>query len=204
MVTAGLLIWSLLAASTSQSQAQRPPSTGELTAEELQVIVIALNETGLREARRFAQGQRRESPLAVVLDVTLATCEASDTVFCIRQSTHSTITRLLDGARSPLAATFAARNAMSSAVPPFAERIALISSSELEIVFRPGEGWQEFNGRFGRAGLVQFSAPAIEGDQAAVYVVFGCGGLCGKSWLVTLERRRGGFRVRKSQILTVS
>lgn len=205
MVTAGLLIWSLLAASTSQSPEQRPSSTGELTAEELQVIVVALNETGLREARRFARGERRESPVAVVSDSTLATCGASGPVFCIRQSTHATIARLLGGIDSPVAATFAARNAVSSAVPPFAERIALISSSELDVVFRTTRGaWQEFSGRFGRAGLVQFSAPAIEGDQAAVYVVFGCGQLCGKSWLVTLERRPGGFRVRKSQILTVS
>jgi hypothetical protein len=204
MVTAGLLIWSLLAASTSQSPAQRLPSTGELTAEELQAIVVALNETGLREARRFAQGERRESAVAVVSDSTLGSCVASGTVFCIREGMHSTIARLLGGVHSPLAATFAARNVVSSSVPPLGERIALIPSSELDVVFRQGGGWQEFRGRFGTAGLVQFSAPAIEGDQAAVYVVFGCGGLCGKSWLVTLERRRGGFRVRKSQILTIS
>ena len=203
MVPAGLLIWSLLVASTSQA-GQGQPSPGELTAEELQVIAAALNETGLREARRFAHGERRESTVAVVSNSTLATCRASGPVFCIRQSTHATIARLLDGADSPLAATFAARNAASFAVTPFAERIALASPGDLEVMFRTPAGWQEFRDRFGRAGLVQFSAPAIEGDEAAVYAVFGCGGLCGKSWLVTLERRGGKFRVRKSQILTIS
>jgi hypothetical protein len=204
MGTTGLLIWSLLAAGTSQSAEPRRPSRGELTAEELQVVVVALSETGLREARRFAQGERRESIVAVVSDSTLATCEASGPVFCIRQSTHATIARLLGGVDSPLAATFTARNVVSFTVPPFAERIALVSPAELEVLFRTPAGWQEFRGRFGRAGLVQFSAPAIEGDEAAVYVRFGCGALCGKSWLVTLERRGGTFRVRKSQILTVS
>lgn len=113
MGTTGLLIWSLLAASTSQFAESRQASPRELTAEELQVVVVALNETGLREARRFAQGQPRGSTVAAVSDSTLATCGASGPVFCIRQSTHAIIARLLGGADSPLAAKCAAQNVVS-------------------------------------------------------------------------------------------
>lgn len=204
IIKGAVLIVCVLAAGPSQSPAQRPSSTGDLTAEELQIIAAALNETGLREVRRLAPGNRRDSPLAVVLDWTLARCGATRNRFCISERMHSTITRLLGGLHSPMAAAFTARNAVSSPVRSFAERMTLIPAGELETIFQPGRGWQEFRSRFGTAGLLQFSAPAIEGDQAAIHVVFGCGGLCGKSWLVTLERRRGEFRVRTSQILTIS
>jgi hypothetical protein len=199
-----LLILELVTASNPQSARRSPPAAPELTAEELQVVLAALHETGLREARRFAQSRRRQSAVAVIPDATLASCEEAGTTFCIRESTQSTIARLLWGPNSPLAGAFRSRNSSSSAVAEFGDRIAVIPARELSAVFRPGAGWQEFNQRFGNAALVQFSAPAMEGDQAAVYVVFGCGGLCGKSWLVTLERRGGVFRVRKSHLLTMS
>ena len=198
-----LLIWGLVSGGSSAFGPQAPPHVSDLSAEELQVIAIALSETGLREARRHGAG--RKPVVAVVADSTLATCRESGPKFCIHDRTHAIIARVLGEANERLARTFASRNATASAVPQFEERIALVPAGELEEVFRrPRDGWQEFNRRFGRAGLVRFSAPAIEGDYAVVYVSFGCGPLCGKSWLVTLERRRGRFRVQKSHSLTMS
>lgn len=197
-----LLIWFLVAAGPLRLSAHAP--TSSLTAPELQVIVAALEDTALREARRVAVSDARERPIAVVAGSTLANCTQSDQEACIHPSTQSTIARLLSGAESSLAREFVERNAVSADVPRFGERIAFVPPADIDTVLRPVNGWEEFHRRFGRVGVVRFSAPAIVGDRGAVLVVFVCGGLCGKSWLVTLEREGGKFRVRKSEILTVS
>jgi hypothetical protein len=174
------------------------PAAG-LTPEELQVVVAALDATALREARAFAGGKGRDSTLAVVLDSTLALCsETGQTSWCIHESSRATMERLLGGATVQLA------HALSSRIPRFGERIVLVPPDVLSGVFQGPGGWEEFHRRFGETAVIDFSAPAIDGDRAAVYVGFGCGGLCGKTWLVTLERRGERFRVRKSHLLTMS
>jgi len=40
--------------------------------------------------------------------------------------------------------------------------------------------------------------------RAIIYVTFSCGGLCGMTWLVRLERRGDQFRVKTSAMLTIS
>ena len=199
---AWLLILGLVTATDRQLAPGSPAAV--LTAEELQIVVAALEQTGLREARPFVLGKRRKSAVAVVPDSTLASCIEPDQTFCIREPVYATVMRALGASGRGLADAFRSRTSSSSAVAWIGERVTVAPVAELSGMFRQGDGWQAFQRQYGTARLLRFSAPAIAGDRAAVYVAFGCGNLCGKSWLVTLERRAGVFRVRKSQLLAMN
>jgi hypothetical protein len=181
--------------------AQSPPSA--LTAQETQIILAALDATALREARSLASG-RAGRPTAVILDATLAFCPAEAArLGCIYASTRHTIERSAGGPDTSLARAFVSRNAAPLPVPKYDDRFIVAPAAELDAIFRRGF-WREFNERFGRVGLVTFSAPGIADNGAIIYVTFSCGGLCGMTWLVQLERHADQFRVKTSTMLTIS
>ena len=203
MAIAAALLFVLTTASLHVAAPSRQ-ATNEprgLTAEEVQVVIAALDKTALPEARHFSG-----KPLAVMADTTLAICGPTTSQWCIRgpfPSHISNISRDRDAARA-LTDIFYARNATSSVVAAIVDRVVVAPAQEIEDLFQGGRGWNEFHNRFGRAPIIRFSAPAIAGDEAVVYVTFSCGELCGKVWMVGLEKQDGQFRVRKVDLLAIA
>jgi hypothetical protein len=69
----------------------------------------------------------------------------------------------------------------------------------------PADGWQQLGRLFpGFRGFARVSSPAYVDDGAVIHASFGCGLLCGKSWLVRLARNQGQWRVVDRKLLTVS
>ena len=56
--------------------------------------------------------------------------------------------------------------------------------------------------RFG--GFSKFSRPGYEGSHAIVCATYTCGGLCGKGWLILLNREVDRWRVTSAQLIWVS
>jgi hypothetical protein len=179
------------------------PAANVLTAEEVQIVRAAVSATALREVRAFTVGKRRRGDLVAPAE-TLAVCRDAGPRSCVRTSIIGMFGRDPGGAETALGRAFTARNAAAARVEAFDERLVVVPPHELDELFQNPDGWQEFKKRYEQIGIVRFSAPAIAGDDAAVYVAFSCGGRCGKTWLVTLQRRGNEFRVTNSRMLTIS
>jgi len=69
----------------------------------------------------------------------------------------------------------------------------------------PADGWEQLGRSFpGFRGVARVSSPAYVDDGAVVHATFGCGSLCGESWLVRLARNQGRWRVVDRKLLSVS
>jgi len=198
---AALLVILTTASHVAAPSRQSTNDPRRLTAEEVQVVIAALDKTALPEARSFSG-----KPLAIMADTTLAICGPTTSRWCIREPFPSQISNISRdrGASRPLTDIFQARNATASVVTAIVDRVVVAAAQEIEDLFQRGRGWSAFHNRFGRAPIIRFSAPAIAGDEAVVYVTFICGELCGKSWLVSLEKQDGPFRVRKVLLLAIA
>lgn len=200
----GMLAASILLGVCAVRAAQSAgPAANVLTAEEVQIVRAAVSATALREVRTFRVGKRRRGDLVARAE-TLAVCRHGGPRSCVRTSIIGIFGRDPGGAETALGRAFTARNAAPATVEAFDDRLAVVLAHELDELFQHPDGWQEFKKRYEQIGIVRFSAPAIAGDDAAVFVAFSCGGLCGKTWLVTLQRRGNEFRVTNSRMLTIS
>lgn len=179
------------------------PAANMLTADEVKIVRAAVSATALREVRSFTVGKKRRGDLVAPAE-TLAVCRDGGPRNCLRRSSIGMFGRDPDGAETALGRAFTARNAMPAGFEPFDDRLVVVPRHELDEVFQRRDGWQAFKKRYEQVGVVRFSAPAIAGDDAAVYVGFSCGLLCGKTWLVTLQRHGAEFRVKDARMLTIS
>jgi len=84
----------------------------------------------------------------------------------------------------------------------------VVAKSEMDEVFKDGPmGWPEFAKRFPRAtGFVQFSNAGYTaaGDEAFIYVVHSCGGLCGTGHYVWMKKFAGGWQVADQVMAWIS
>jgi hypothetical protein len=75
----------------------------------------------------------------------------------------------------------------------------LVNSAQLESIFKNhGDGWLIFYRRFpGAQGVLTFSRAGFsaDGTQALFYWSNSCGGLCGGSMFVVLEKRGGRWEI---------
>jgi hypothetical protein len=179
------------------------PGANVLTAEEVQIVRAAVSATALREVRTITLGKKRRGDL-VAPPETLALCRDGGPWACLRTSMVGMFGRDPGGAETALGRAFTVRNAMPARFDAFDDRLVIIPPQELDEVFQGPDGWQEFHKRYEQTGVVRFSAPAIAGDEAAVYVMYSCHSLCGKTWLVRLQRHGAEFRVKDVRMLTIS
>jgi len=84
----------------------------------------------------------------------------------------------------------------------------VVAKSEIDEVFKDGPmGWPEFAKRFPRAtGYVQFSnvGYTTAGDEAFVYIVHSCGGLCGTGHYVWMKKFASGWQVADQVMAWIS
>ena len=85
----------------------------------------------------------------------------------------------------------------------------LVPKSEIDEIFKDGPlGWPEFAKRFPRAtGFVQLSNVGFTtaGDEAFVYVIHSCGGLCGTGHYVWMKKLTpGGWQVADQVMAWIS
>ncbi|HEX8319275.1 hypothetical protein [Longimicrobium sp.] len=90
-----------------------------------------------------------------------------------------------------------------------AERYRLVPNDHMPGLPRSGAGayWTAFRERYpGYSGVIRLSSigRSADGSRAAVYVTYGCGGLCGAGRLVTLRNDGGSWRVVEARTLWVS
>jgi len=95
------------------------------------------------------------------------------------------------------------------ALPPL--RLAqapMVSQSDIQAVLRQrdrGTAWDGFRAHFSHArGYIAVSAPLYDGNGATVYVVLGCGEMCGAGWVVHVERRGRAWRAREVRMAWIS
>jgi hypothetical protein len=85
----------------------------------------------------------------------------------------------------------------------------MIASGEKDDFFKEGvgRGWQEFYRKYPRSGgYWQFSRPGYNStqDEALLYVVHSCGGLCGTGHLYLLSKQNGQWSVKNRLMLWIS
>lgn len=90
-----------------------------------------------------------------------------------------------------------------------AERYRVVPNDHMPGLPRSGAGayWAAFRERYpGYSGVIRLSSigRSADGSRAAVYVTYGCGGLCGAGRLVTLQNDGGSWRVVEARTLWVS
>ena len=90
-----------------------------------------------------------------------------------------------------------------------AERYRVVPNDHMAGLPRsdPGAYWTAFRERYpGYSGVIRLSGigRSVDGSRAAVYVTYGCGGLCGAGHLVTLRNDGGSWRVVEARMLWVS
>jgi hypothetical protein len=84
----------------------------------------------------------------------------------------------------------------------------IIARDEVNNFFKMGGGWwQEFYKKYPTsAGFWQFSRPGYNSarDEAVLYVVHACGGLCGTGHLYLLSKQNGHWTVKNRLLLWIS
>jgi hypothetical protein len=85
----------------------------------------------------------------------------------------------------------------------------IIANEEVDNFFKKGvgRGWQEFYKEYPKsAGFWRFSRPGYNSvrDEALLYVVHSCGGLCGTGHLYLLSKQNGQWTVKNRVMLWIS
>jgi len=79
------------------------------------------------------------------------------------------------------------------------ESYRVIPTSEIDDLFKVPGGWKAFHQKYPNvAGFLQFSRPGFDSahDEAFVWVVRQCGGLCGEGNLYLLGKENGRWDIR--------
>jgi hypothetical protein len=94
--------------------------------------------------------------------------------------------------------SFELRNAADSPVPPIAHpEVVLISRDRAKVIRR------HYEHRTRGSASVTLPGYSTNG-RALVYVAYGCGSLCGYSWIAVLQRSRTGWRLQWRHLLSIS
>jgi hypothetical protein len=100
--------------------------------------------------------------------------------------------------RRNLVEALEARNSRTRALPPIDHPAVVLIP-----VDRSEEAQQRYREQAG--GVARLSVPGYSADgHALMYASYGCGSLCGYSWLFVLEKTDGVWRVQSAVITTIS
>jgi hypothetical protein len=103
-----------------------------------------------------------------------------------------------DQRRSELVDSLEARNALRQAVPAIDHPAVVMIPID-----RSEEARQRYRERAG--GFSWLSLPGYSADgHALVYGSYGCGNLCGYSWLFVLKKSDGNWQVQSSVVTSIS
>jgi hypothetical protein len=196
-LTVGLLLFSI---GVSLAPAKQTAATPDLRREDEAVVRVVLDRLIFPALAKF--GKREPPPMLLVEDqtITLRTGKIPDRWqgFLKPNPTNGWPGLIADDARRQrVIDSFESRNSRSHELPD------LNRSDLMRVATDSTEVRDRFRDR--PLGIARFSLPGYSLDgYAMILVVYGCGSLCGQSWLVILDNASGDWRVAKAHTLSIS
>jgi hypothetical protein len=198
-VGVGLLLLTILASSSAPNQAATAP---DLRREDENVLRLVLDRLIFPELAKF--GSRTPAPMLVVGDQTMpldATGKIPDRwqMFLKPDPTNGWPGLIADDVRRQrVIDSFESRNVGRHEVPDLGRAdVMRVGNDQL------AEVRQQFSDR--PLGVARFSLPGYSLDgYAMILVSYGCGSLCGVSWLIVLDSTTGSWRIANTFPLSIS
>jgi hypothetical protein len=194
-----LLLFTILASSSAANQTAAPP---DLRREDENVLRLVLDRMIFPELAKF--GSRVPAPMLLVGDQTISldgTGRIPDRWqrFLKPDPTNGWPGLIADAMRrQKVIDSFESRNARSHELPDLGRSDLMRVGNE-----RIAEVRQQYSDR--PLGVARFSLPGYSLDGYAMMLAsYGCGDLCGVSWLIVLDNTTGHWRVENTFPLSVS